>query len=79
MSEILSDFQAWIQTLNESIMQEFGPSILPIREESSTLYTNETELQTDPVHQHASLNVTAEEFPWAVEHSVTPLSLSGHN
>ena len=79
MSEILSGFQARIRTLNESIMEDFGPSILPIREESSMLYTDETELQTHSVHQHASLNIMAEEFPWAVEQNATPLSLSWHN
>jgi len=78
MSETISDFRARVRTLNEGIMHDFGPSIFPTREESLMLYTNETELQTHPVHQHASLNITAEEFPWAVD-NVTPLSLSGHN
>ncbi|KIJ55983.1 hypothetical protein M422DRAFT_239160 [Sphaerobolus stellatus SS14] len=63
IARTLSEFRARVQTLNDSIIQDFGASIVPTEEEISTIYSDQKDIQME--HQPHHGDITVDEFPWA--------------
>ncbi|KIJ50758.1 hypothetical protein M422DRAFT_245424 [Sphaerobolus stellatus SS14] len=63
LARTLSDFRARVRTLNDSIMQDFGASIVPTEEEISTTSSDQNDIQMG--HQPHHGDITVDEFPWA--------------
>ncbi|KIJ39774.1 hypothetical protein M422DRAFT_257369 [Sphaerobolus stellatus SS14] len=62
VTRTLFEFRAQVRNLNNSIMQNFGASIMLTEEEISTVYSDQKEIQME--HQPHHGNITADEFPW---------------